>query len=203
MFTLTGRIYGGEKTVTEVYVPTTAPQNPMLAQTLLEYGIGVICRVSPYRIGLNGDMRIPLRRRPARNIVSVASATGATIDPSHYYISTSSYLTVDSTVPTMMGLTVEYTYGTNPPDDGVSAARALADELVMLMGGGADPSACRLRNVTSFQRQGVSFEIEDARTILTDGRTGIPEVDLFVASVNPGKAKLRSRVLSPDSYIPR
>lgn len=204
LFNLTGRIYGGEKTCTEVYYPRSqALGDSLRALTLQRYGIGVCCSPFPYRLEITGDVRIPLRRRPVRAIDGLEVVqTGELVPSSEYWISDSTYLTVTGNVPVMSGLSVSYVYGTNPPEDGVEAARALADELIILFGDG--PGAeCRLKNVTSFSRQGVNYEIEDARTILTDGRTGIPEVDLFVASVNPTRARMRSRVLSPDAHMPR
>lgn len=202
LFSLTGRIYGGEKSTTEVYYPRSYGLSDSLrSMTLQRYGIGILCSPFPYRLEVTGDVRIPLRRRPVREILSLqVVTTGAFVEDAEFWISDSSYLTVSPRVPVLSGLSVEYRYGTNPPEDGVAAARALADELVLLFD---DSATCRLRNVTSFTRQGVNFEIEDAKTILTDGRTGIPEVDLFVAGVNPTKARLRSRVLSPDSHMPR
>lgn len=204
LFNLTGRIYGGEKTVTETYVPPLAQFDVLKQITLAQYGIGTGCySVAAFRIGIDGKMRIPLRRRPVRDIVSLTVAvSGVEIDPAEYSVSDSSYLTISPSVPSTVGLTVEYVYGTNPPEDGRTAAKSLADELVLLFGGG-EGDDCRLKNVTSLSRQGVNIEIEDARTILEDGRTGIPEVDLFVASVNPKRARLRSRVLSPDAHIAR
>lgn len=206
LFSLTGRIYGGVKEVTETYLPSvTSSSDPLVTLTLAQVGIGSVHRVSPMRVGLNGYMRIPLRRRPAQSITSVTNALdGTVIDPSLYSLHGSTYLECSPMVPVLIGLKVTYTYGTSPPDDGVHAARALADELVMLFDSKQNDSLdSRLKNVTSLTRNGVSLQIEDARTILTDGRTGIPEVDLFVASVNPTRAKMRSRVLSPDGYIIR
>lgn len=204
LFGLTGRIYGGEKTITEVYYPRSqALGDSLRALTLQRYGIGVSCSPFPYRLEVTGDVRVPLRRRPVREIQALeVVSTGETVAPDQYWPSDSTYLTVKTGVPVMSGLSVTYVYGTNPPADGIDAARSLADEFVLLFGGGPD-AECRLRNVTSFTRQGVSFEIDDARSIFTDGRTGVPEVDLFVASVNPTRARLRSRVLSPDAHMPR
>jgi hypothetical protein len=204
LFSLTGRIYSGEKTATETYVSPSSPYDQLKLLTMTRYGIGAGCfRVSPFRIGTHGEMRIPLRRRPVQAVQSVVvTPTGAVVDPSEYEVTSQAYLTVSAAVPVMSSLTVEYVYGLTPPEDGVEAARALADELVMLFGGG-EGDDCRLKNVTSFSRNGVNYEIEDARTILTDGRTGIPEVDLFVASVNPKRAQMRSRVLSPDAHTVR
>lgn len=204
LFSLTGRIYGGEKTVIEAYYPQSSSfENDLRTLTLQRYGIGIAQRTFPYRLSVTGDVRIPLRRRPIRRIDSLqVISTGDYVNETAFWVSDSTYLTLIPSVPAMSGLAVEYTYGTNPPEDGVEAARALADELVMLFGGG-DSAECRLKNVTSFTRQGVDYEIEDARTILTDGRTGIPEVDLFVSSVNPTRARLRSKIISPDSHLPR
>jgi hypothetical protein len=204
LFSLTGRIYGGEKTVTETYVPPLAQYDVLKQVTLAQYGIGSGCySVAAFRIGIDGKMRIPLRRRPVRDVVTLTVTQSAVeIDPADYSVSDSSYLTISPNVPSTVGLTVEYIYGTNPPEDGKFAAKSLADELVMLFGGG-EGDDCRLKNVTSMTRQGVNIEIEDARTIMIDGRTGIPEVDLFVASVNPKRALLRSRVISPDAHYSR
>lgn len=204
LFGLTGRVYGGQKTATEVYYPRSqALGDSLRTLTLQRYGIGVACSPFPYQLEITGDVRIPLRRRPVRAITSLqVVTTGEIVDPEQYWISDSTYLTVTPNVPVVTGLAVEYVYGTNPPEDGKDAARALADEFVILFGGG-DGAECRLKNVTSFSRQGVNYEIEDSRTIFTDGRTGVPEVDLFVASVNPTRARLRSKVLSPDAHMPR
>jgi hypothetical protein len=47
-------------------------------------------------------------------------------------------------------------------------------------------------------RQGVSFQMFDPQMFINQGRTGIYEVDVFIASVNPGRASKRARVFSPD-----
>lgn len=203
LYGLTGRVYGGEKTVVETYLPAVAPANAIETITAARYGIGIgaICRIAPFRLATTGELRIPLRRRPVREVIAVTvTETGEIVDPGAYTVNSSTYLTLAPSVPGLSALTVEYVHGTNPPPEGAEAARILADEIVALYSGGNN---CRLNNVTSFTRQGVAYEIEDARTILTDGRTGIPEVDLFVASVNPTRAKMRSRVISPDSHFVR
>lgn len=205
LYALTGRIYAGEKTVTETYLPAMAAADPLLTYTLAQYGIGTIHGMSPMRVGLSGQIRIPLRRRPVTQILSVQTAVPnqvpTIIAPASYELTQSTYLTLLPTAPVLVGLTVEYSYGQDPPPDGVDAAVSLADELIMLFSGVEDSQDTRLKGVTSFTRNGVAIEIEDARTILTDGRTGIPQVDLFVASVNPTRAKMRSRVVSPDAHF--
>jgi hypothetical protein len=142
LFSLTGRIYGGEKTITEVYYPqSVAFDDSLRTLTLQRYGIGIARRSFPYRSGVTGDVRIPLRGRPVREIQSLEIvATGEFVDPSEYWISDSSFLSLTPSVPVMSGLSVEYTYGTNPPSDGRDAAAALADELVKLFEGGTTAS---------------------------------------------------------------
>jgi hypothetical protein len=59
---------------------------------------------------------------------------------------------------------------------------------------------CELpERVTSVNREGLSYTIFDPMTFLDQGRTGLPRVDLWLASVNPSKAKRRSAVYTPDA----
>lgn len=92
---------------------------------------------------------------------------------------------------------IDYTYGEPPPIGGVRAALALAAELIQ-----ADQPGCRLpARVTSVSRQGLSYEVFNTGDLFPDGRTGLPEVDLWLASVNPQRRARRSTVWSPD--LPR
>lgn len=57
---------------------------------------------------------------------------------------------------------------------------------------------CRLKsNVTAVTRQGVSFEM--AAGLFANGVTGLPEVDSYVATLNPHGLKTRPVIMSPDS----
>jgi hypothetical protein len=92
---------------------------------------------------------------------------------------------------------VTYTYGAPPPALGRLAAIALADQYLLAMAGSED---CMLpQRVTSISRQGMSWTLLDPQDFLDKGRTGIYQVDLFLTTVNPDGAKLRSRVFSPDT----
>jgi hypothetical protein len=65
-------------------------------------------------------------------------------------------------------------------------------------------SGCRLpKRVQSITREGVTMSFIDELEYLDKGRTGIPEVDMWLASVNPSGLRGRSRVLSPDYAPPR
>lgn len=81
-------------------------------------------------------------------------------------------------------LTVEW--GAEPPAGGRLGALALAREIAKGIGG---DDSCRLPgNVVSVNRQGVTVLLDPA-TFLSAGRTGIPEADEWLASVNPSVSK--------------
>lgn len=93
---------------------------------------------------------------------------------------------------------VDFTYGTDPPAEGVRAAAVLGCELALA----CQPETigeCRLpRRVTEVVRQGVSIAMLEPRTFLENNLTGLIEVDLFLQSANPNRLTRRSTVLSPD-----
>lgn len=104
--------------------------------------------------------------------------------------------------------TVEYQRGLPVPEAGRWASGLLACEFVKA----CDPALageCRLPdNVRSVAREGVSLELDPfivggADGPVEFGRTGIPEVDLWIQSVNPNKLRSRSRAYSPDRRPPR
>lgn len=81
------------------------------------------------------------------------------------------------------------------PIAGQIAAGALAGEFVKACAGGD----CVLpQQIQSLTRQGVDVQFVDPSEVLTSGRTGIHEVDLFIQAVNPGSLTRRARVMSPD-----
>lgn len=81
------------------------------------------------------------------------------------------------------------------PVAGQIAAGRLAGEFIKACAG-AD---CALPlNISSLTRQGVDVEFVDPTEILTGGRTGIREVDLFIQAVNPSGLRRRPRVYSSD-----
>lgn len=94
------------------------------------------------------------------------------------------------------GTVIQYAYGVPPIESGVRAVVRLAIEMVKDWLGN---SSCRLpRRVTSVTRQGISLAISDPQIFLKEGRTGLYEVDLFLAAVNPDSRKQRATVWSPD-----
>ncbi len=90
---------------------------------------------------------------------------------------------------------IELAHGVNPPQGGKSAAVKLACELVKACVG-AD---CDLpQRVTSLTRQGVSMTLIDPQEFLSEGRTGLYEVDLWLATVNPAGLASRATAWSPE-----
>jgi len=90
---------------------------------------------------------------------------------------------------------IELAYGIAPPQSGKNAAIKLVSEMVKACVG-AD---CQLpQRVTNIVRQGVSMTLLDPQEFLTDGRTGMYDVDLFIAAVNPNGLTSRATAWSPE-----
>jgi len=91
---------------------------------------------------------------------------------------------------------IEYRYGHPVPPEGELAAGVLTCELVKLQ---LPNTSCSLpQRVTSITRQGVSVALLDPMDFLDKGRTGLYLVDLFLASVNPGRAKRAPGIFRAD-----
>jgi len=96
---------------------------------------------------------------------------------------------------------VDYSFGQEPPPEGVHAAAVLACEIALACNpeSAAGGAKCRLpKRVQSVTRQGVSLAFVDPFDFLDKGKTGVLEVDLFLQAVNPGGNASRPAVYSPD-----
>lgn len=95
---------------------------------------------------------------------------------------------------------VDFTFGQAPPDSGVLASNVLAKELAKAMGG----EGCALdRRVQSINREGITMTIPGLVDSLKDGKTGIPEVDLFLWAHNPAGLQKRARIIIPGAASTR
>jgi hypothetical protein len=95
---------------------------------------------------------------------------------------------------------VTYEYGRRLPADGRVAVTRLAIEAAKACTGRGD---CALsQRVTEIVRQGITVTLDNLDTI-REGGTGLPLVDRWVASVNPGRARLQPTVYTPDEPPPR
>lgn len=143
--------------------------------------------------------RIQLRGTPLRQIGLIKRVSnGSVLANNEYYVTDHRVLNFRSEISDILEIT--YSYGTPPPAAGRMAARALAIEFAKLWGGRADE--CELPDrVTQVTRQQVSWTILDNQDFIADLRTGVYSVDLFLKTANPGGARQRAKVFSPD--IPR
>lgn len=91
---------------------------------------------------------------------------------------------------------VKYTWGADVPQLGKMAACQLARE-VFKAGNG---QTCALpTKATKVVRQGVTIErVVAFADMLRMGSSGFPLVDMFIATVNPSKARRRPAIYSPD-----
>lgn len=102
---------------------------------------------------------------------------------------------------------VGYLRGKPVPEGGRWASGLLACELVKACL--PDSGECVLPdNVKTIAREGVTMElapfiIGGADGKIEFGRTGVPEVDMWLIAVNPNKVRSRSRAYSPDRPNPR
>lgn len=98
----------------------------------------------------------------------------------------------------MGAFAVEYWRGTPVPPGGVLAVSKLACELYKAC---VKDSSCALpARVQEVNREGISYTMIDPMTLIGEGRTGLTEVDMWIAAVNPGGLRSPSTVLSPDLY---
>ena len=106
---------------------------------------------------------------------------------------------LDLNSPAVGTFEVSYGRGNLLPATGQIAAGLLACEFAKACNG----QACALPgNLSTLARQGVQVTMIDPTDALDAGLTGLPEVDLWIRSVNPDRKTHRPRVYSPDLHFP-
>ncbi len=129
--------------------------------------------------------------------VELVEVDGDTLDPSEYEVDEFTELVrVDHAGwPTTDTWEVHFTSGVAPPALALLAARTLGCEIAKSIAG---VDGCQLpQRVTTLTRQGVSM-VFDTMEFLSQGRTGIYVVDLFLQSVNPDNLHSSPTVAVPD-----
>lgn len=102
-------------------------------------------------------------------------------------------LTRDDTQAGTWSVTADF--GMDVPVGGRFAVGALACEILKAASG----ASCQLpATVQHLVRQGVTLDFVDVSTMLSEGKTGLYLVDLFLATENPNKLANRGRVYSVD-----
>lgn len=157
------------------------------------------CRCDPI-----GSVRL-WHQRP-QSIVQV-SIDGEVLDPSAYLLHNDVLVRIDGdSWPKVQDVTaplgqpgtwsISYLYGTPVPVAGQLAAGELACEIAKAL---CDDDSCALpQRVQTVTRQGVTVGFIDPMTFLSDNKTGLYGVDLWIQSVNPNGLKQRPRVRRAD-----
>jgi hypothetical protein len=192
LYKLSGEKYTGIQSVTEVYTSQAAMSN--YSPSVIGGQMYNLPKLS------EGQRNLRLRNTPVRAVSSVIHL-GRELDPSEFSLRNNSYLVRQNALPWVLDpvheLSVSYTYGTPPPAAGKRAAIRLANELILSDRGSA---ACALpERISNVSRQGVSYTMLDPQEFISNGKVGIYEIDLFLAAVNPSKAKKRPKVFLPGA----
>lgn len=192
LYKLSAEKYSGISTVTEVYTSESAMSTTSRPE-LINGNMYNLPRFS------EGQRNLRLRHTPVRTVTSV-KYLGRTLAPTEYTLRNNSYLVRQNALPWVLDsvneLSITYSYGTPPPAAGKRAAIRLANELILADMGSA---SCSLpERISSVSRQGVSYTVMDPQEFISNGKVGIYEIDLFLAAVNPNKAKKRPKVFSVD-----
>ena len=212
LYALSGRQYAGlcQETLRPCAGPSTLPRNWPYPWYPTRYNgqwvnIGCGCHID-YSCACGGVPQVDLGRDDVTQIFSV-NIDGTTLSAANYRLDEGRVLvrTDGSQWPCCQDLAkdigetgtwyIELEYGRQPPQAGIAAATKLALELVK---GCVGDSTCELPSrVTTVAREGVTFSILDPQDFLTEGRTGLYEVDLFLAAVNPNGLARRAYAWSP------
>ncbi|MGW2766253.1 hypothetical protein [Streptomyces sp. NPDC001275] len=99
--------------------------------------------------------------------------------------------------------TVTYRWGLPVDEAAVAAVSELTCHLLKGCGGSGSCGCRANRGITLLTRQGVEMEMPDPTLIYSEGRTGLPFVDLWLSTINPYRLTSASRVYSPDFRYPR
>lgn len=192
LYTLSGRKYGGIRSTTESYTSNFATSLVLRPQVISGNVFNLPVNTPAMR-------NLYLRETPVHSIASITQS-GVTFDPATYSLRNNRYVVRANGIPWALDpineLVVQYSYGLNPPESGKRAAIRLANEFILLYSGSPD---CSLpERIQSVTRQGISYTLVDPQDFLREGKIGIPEIDLFLASTNPSGAKNKAKIFSVD-----
>lgn len=211
LWALTGRRFGVCPTVARPCTNTApsmvvAPHGPWM-MPIIDSGVwrNISCGDRSCRRESTSTVLLP---GPVHEITGVA-VDGVKLDPASYSVEGDWLYRADGTAWPDQNLTrplgtpgtwsVTYMRGTPPPAGADTAVAALAGEFYNSC---TDPEKCVLpRNVTQITRQGVTMQMADPQTIIEQGSTGLPEVDLWVRAHNPHRLAEPSQVWSPDMEV--
>lgn len=191
LYVLSGRQWAGAGCRAEfVYDgPTTITRLPGTGDILDVSG-----RATNSWFACDGEIRLPDKAGVTIESVTVGETT---VDPAGYEVRRGWLLRTGGSWPA--GTVVTYSYGLDPPAGGKVAATRYAVELAKAWCG--DKSCALPARVRSIVRQGVSIEVADPMVFLDKGRTGITDVDGWLAAINPGGKRRRPGVWTPETAV--
>lgn len=202
---LTGNRITGFSTDTDWYY--SRPTNYNIAYRSIADIWGVSLDIHSIRVDYNSSDVINLRSLPALEIIAMADSDGNVIpnDSGVIYNKALLFRTDNKKWNFSKGVLVTYKHGSEVPEAAKLAAIELAKNIKYAIT--EDSSACQLSQrvqgglLDSYQTQGVSYSFIDPQAFLSEGRTGITTVDLFIKATNPTGAVRPAKVYSTD--IPR
>ena len=202
LYSLTGKKFPGFKEANEWYATDVADYS-LAVSSLRHYLPDHL--VQPIMAEHRTQKLLTLAHRPIVNVKEVITASVESVEP---YIVDNQSLSLPKNQDWNLhdGVLVSYTYGQKPPVAGRIACAELARQIVLIFSEGENN--CQLNSrivgkISSVNVQGVSYTTIDPQTFLTEGRTGITTVDLFIKSANPSGAKRPARVLASGEPIGR
>lgn len=168
--------------------------------------------------GCDGVSELILPGYPAIDVIDV-TIDGETVDSARYRIDDHSRLVYQPDLTDNEGRrhwpccqrlsqpageahtwSVTYMFGQEPPLGGIKAAASLGCQLALscLPTDSDGFKSCRLpKRATSITRQQVAVALADPLALFPEGLTGLPEVDLWVASVLKGDQRRRGHAYVP------
>ncbi|HEX6686807.1 MAG TPA: hypothetical protein VF062_28840 [Candidatus Limnocylindrales bacterium] len=114
------------------------------------------------------------------------------------------YLQLQCRCPDLQRLRLAYDVGSTITASARQAVVSLAHELYLRVSPCDDCGSCRLPlRTTSVTREGISYDVGDPLSIdQPGGTTGLPDVDIWLRSVNPRRSRQASAVYTPDAPPP-
>lgn len=188
-------------------LPTNVPTYPYGAWLTSGIALGaVLCGCLGPVCGCHGRRQVTLLG-PVDSVTEV-KIDGAVLDPSSYRPDEGRYLvrTDGSDWPWQQAITkpdtevgtwaITYMRGERLPAAGAQAAGALAWKLAQAED--ADDNSGLPERIAQLTRQGIDVQFVQPDTFIDDGKTGVLEVDRWLAAVNPHKLDSNADVWSPD-----
>ena len=99
--------------------------------------------------------------------------------------------------------TVTYRWGLALDEAAIAAVSEMTCHLLKGCAPGGSCGCKTNRNLTRVVRQGMEVDLPDPTLIYSEGRTGLPLCDMWLATINPYRLTSPSRVYSPDYKRPR